>query len=100
MIMVKKKPVSKTLDDLERKYSTPTERITNKIVVQYVVMIIDEMEKRNLTERQLADISGVSAKTIHRMRMLDNVKFESIIKVLYALGKKLAVVPLEDGDIY
>ena len=67
------------------------------------VAIIGELIKaRNenkISQRELEKLSGVKQPIISRMESGENIpQLDTVLKVLAALGKTLAVVPLEMTD--
>lgn len=55
------------------------------------VALMHEREKSGLTQRQLAEISGVPQTTIARIERGANTSFNTMSKIAMALGKTLKV---------
>lgn len=91
----------KSWAEMEREISTPAERIMNRFSAELACAFFDVRDDNGyLDENRIANLSGVSRDTVHRMATCEDIRLENIVKILFTLGKKLAIVPLEDGDIY
>ncbi len=75
---------------------TPEERNEIDIKVQIVTEILNARHEQGLTQKAIEKASGVKQPIIARMeRGTNDPQLTTVIKVLAALGKTLAVVPIE-----
>ena len=83
-------------DDFETEIFTPEEIAASDLRVALINELICARNEKGITQRELEELSGVSQPVIARMESGAAVpKLDTVIKVLAALGKTLAIVPLE-----
>jgi predicted transcriptional regulator len=73
-----------------------------KIYIELLAEIVDAREEMNVTQRGLADISGLKQPAIARLERPNGqnvANLLTVIKYLDALGMKLKVVPKEDSKL-
>ena len=87
-------PIGDSWDDFETEIFTPEEIAASDLRVALINELI--CARKGITQRELEELSGVSQPVIARMESGAAVpKLDTVIKVLAALGKTLAIVPLE-----
>ncbi len=65
--------------------------------VNLIGKLIEARESRGLTQKELADLAGLKQPAIARLEsMKATPQIDTLLKVLYPLGYKLAIVPAED----
>ena len=83
-------------DELEEKLYPLKERQNMKNCVRIVDTIQDAREKKHLSLRQLAEISGVSHPIISRFENgITDPRLSTIVTLLSALGLELSVQPIQ-----
>ncbi len=88
-----------TFEDIWNETSlTPEEKDHIKIKVELIGKLIEEREKRGLTQKALAELCGVKQPFIARMERGDtDPQMTTILKVLKPLGYTVAIVPIDDS---
>lgn len=82
-------------DEFDKEHFTPEEIAESDLRVALITSLIQARKKEGLSQRDLEAISGVKQPQIARMESGDsNPQLDTILKVLAAMGKTLAVVPL------
>ncbi len=67
--------------------------------VELIGKLIMAREERGLSQRELAEISGVKQPAIARLESLKSTpKIDTLFKVLNPLGYKLDIVPIDNGE--
>ena len=93
---MKYSPVGDAWDDFEKEIFTPEEIAESDLRVALISELIDARNEKGITQRELEQLSGVSQPVIARMESGRTVpKLDTVMKVLAALGKTLAIVPIE-----
>lgn len=83
-------------DDLEKEIFTPEEIRESKLRTAVIGELIKAKGERGLSLKKLEELSGVGRATISKMEKgYSSCKTDTLLKVLAALGKTLAVVPIE-----
>ena len=94
---MKYSPIGDNWDDYEKEIFTPEEIAESDLRVALISELIDARNERGITQRELEQLSGVSQPVIARMESGSTVpKLDTVMKVLAALGKTLAIVPIEN----
>ena len=96
--MENRKPV-KTIDDYmnDETRVTPAERERINFEVALIGKMIEAREKRGLSQRELAEISGIKQPAIARLESLKATpQIDTLFKVLYPLGYTLEIVPVKN----
>ena len=89
-------PIGDSWDDFETEIFTPEEIAASDLRVALINELICARNEKGITQRELEELSGVSQPVIARMESGAAVpKLDTVIKILAALGKTLAIVPLE-----
>jgi len=93
---MKYSPIGDSWDEFEKEIFTPEEIAASDLRVALINELICARNEKGISQRELEKLSGVSQPVIARMESGAAVpKLDTLMKVLAALGKKLAVVPLE-----
>ncbi len=93
---MKYNPIGDNWDDFEKEIFTPEEIAESDLRVALIAELIDARNERGLSQRELEQLSGVSQPVIARMESGATIpKLDTVMKILAALGKTLAVVPLD-----
>jgi len=87
----------KTIDDYmnDETRVTPAERERINFEVSLIGKLIEAREERGLSQRELAEISGIKQPAIARLESLKATpQIDTLFKVLYPLGYTLEIVPV------
>ncbi|MDR3280876.1 MAG: helix-turn-helix transcriptional regulator [Synergistaceae bacterium] len=88
-----------TWDEVEKKIFTPEEIAECDLKVALIGELIKARHEQGISQRKLAEISGVIQPVIARMEKGNTTpQIGTVIKVLASLGKKLAIVPMENKE--
>ena len=83
-------------DDFEKEVFTPDEIRASDLRVALIGEMIKAREEKGISQKKLEELSGVKQPVIARMEKGKTIpQIETVLKVLGALGKTLAIVPLE-----
>ena len=78
-------------------FLTPEEIAESNLRVALIGELIKARNERGVTQKQLEEMSGVSQTVIARLeRGTTSPNISTVMKLLAPLGKKLAIVPLEN----
>ena len=98
---MKHNPIGSSWDDFESATFTPEEIAESNLRVALITEMVKARNERGLSQRELEKLSGVSPPVIARMEKgYTSPQLDTMIKVLAALGKTLAIVPLEKQTKY
>lgn len=82
-------------DEFDKEHFTSEEIAESDLRVALITSLIQVRKEQGLSQRDLEMISGVKQPQIARLERGDaNPQLDTILKVLAAMGKTLAVVPL------
>lgn len=90
-----------TLTDLMNDPSVVSPEIKAEVEFETALIgkIIEAREEMGLSQRELANLSGVKQPAIARLESGAAVpRVDTLIRLLVPLGKTLAIVPLEDNQ--
>ena len=83
-------------EDVRKELFTPEEIRESDLRVAIIGELIKARRERGISQKQLEELSGVRQPVIARMeRGYTSPQIGTVLKVLGALGKTLAVVPIE-----
>lgn len=86
-------------DDFEKEVFTPEEIRASDLRVALIGEMIKAREEKGISQKKLEELSGVKQPVIARMEKGKTIpQIETVLKVLGALGKTLAIVPLEPAE--
>lgn len=75
-------------------YVTPEEREQINFQVELIGKIIAAREEKGLSQRDLAELSGIKQPAIARMESMKTIpKIDTLFKVLAPLGYTLSITP-------
>ena len=75
---------------------SPAERDKINFEIELIGKLVEAREARGLSQRDLAEISGVKQPAIARMESMKSTpQIDTLFKVLNPLGYTLSIVPLE-----
>lgn len=89
-----------TLADLMNDSSVVSPEIKAEVEFETALIgkMIEAREEMGLSQRELADISGVKQPAIARLESGAAIpRVDTLIRLLVPLGKTLAIVPLDDA---
>ena len=79
---------------------SPAERERINFEVALIGKMIEAREEKGLSQRELAEISGVKQPAIARLETLKTTpQIDTLFKVLYPLGYTIEIVPIEDKRV-
>ena len=82
-------------DEFDKEHFTPEEIAESDLRVALITAMIQARKEQGLSQRDLEEISGVKQSQIARLEHGDsNPQLNTLLKVLAAMGKTLAVVPI------
>jgi len=95
--MVNNMKKHKTFDEMfnDDNFVTPEEREWINFEVSLIGKMIEAREAKGLSQRELAEISGVKQPAIARMESMKAIpQIDTLLKVLIPLGYTLEITPL------
>ena len=82
--------------DFEKEHFTAEEIAESNLRVALISALIQARQENGLTQRDLEALSGVKQPQIARMERGDaNPQLDTVLRVLAAMGKTLAIVPIQ-----
>ena len=79
---------------------SPAERERINFEVALIGKMIEAREEKGLSQRELAEMSGVKQPAIARLESLKTTpQIDTLFKVLYPLGYTIEIVPIEDKRV-
>ena len=88
--------IGSSWEEVEKELFTPEEIRESNLRVAIIGELIKARQERGISQRQLEELSGVRQPVIARMeRGYTSPQIDTLLKVLGALGKTLAIVPIE-----
>ena len=83
-------------EEFDREHFTPEEIAESDLHAALITALVRARQEQGLSQRQLEEISGVKQPQIARMEKGDaNPQLDTLLKVLAAMGKTLAIVPIK-----
>lgn len=96
MEVTKISPIGDCWDDVEKDFFTQEEIAESDIRVAIIGELIKARQEKGVTQKQLAEMTGVKQPAIARIeRGAVSPSINTIVKMLVPLGMTLAVVPLQ-----
>lgn len=78
-------------------FLTEEERIDMALKLEMVKAIIEAREKKNMTQQELSDLSGVDIESISKIEgFVRNPEIPTLVRLLKPLGYTLKVSPLDN----
>ena len=95
---MKKRKEARAWDDaFDREFFTPEEISESDMRANIITAMIEAREEMGISQRQLEELSGVKQPQIARMeRGNADPQLGTLLRVLNAMGKTLAIVPITD----
>ncbi len=79
----------------DTQHFTPQEIAESDLEAELIMALIDARENQGVSQRALESLSGVKQPAIARIEKgVNSPTVETLIKLLTPLGKKLAIVPM------
>ena len=95
--MKNRKEVRAWDDAFDREFFTPEEISESDMRANIITAMIEAREEMGISQRQLEELSGVKQPQIARMeRGNADPQLGTLLRVLNAMGKTLAIVPITD----
>lgn len=89
--------IGSTWKDWEKEHFTPEEIAESDLRVSLIGEIIETRQKLGITQQKLEELSGVKQPVIARLERGTSIpSVSTLIKLLTPMGKKLAIVPLNN----
>lgn len=80
----------------DREHFTPEEIAESDLRAALITALVQVRREQGISQRKLGALSGVKQPQIARMEKGDaNPQLDTMLKVLAAMGKTLAIVPLQ-----
>ena len=84
-------------DEYDREHFTPEEIAESDLHAALITALVEARQEQGLSQRQLEELSGVKQPQIARMEKGEsNPQLDTLLKVLAAMGKTLAIVPIRE----
>lgn len=82
-------------EEFDKEHFTPEKITESDLRAGLITAMVQTRQKQGLSQRDLETLSGVKQPQIARMERGDtNPHLDTMLKVLAAMGKTLAIVPL------
>lgn len=86
-------------EEFDKEHFTPEEIAESDLRAGLITAMIKARQEKGLSQRDLEAISGVKQPQIARIERGDtNPQLDTMLKVLAAMGKTLAIVPLPSNE--
>jgi Trp operon repressor len=96
-ILYEERTIMKKWSKVRNELMTPEERAASAVRVDIMLELIKARNEKNISQRELEQLSGVKQPIISRMEAGEtSPQLNTILKVLAPLGKTLAVVPINE----
>jgi len=83
-------------EEFDREHFTPDEIAESDLQAALITALIEARQEQGISQRRLEELSGVSQPVIARMEKgYTSPQLDTLLKVLAAMGKTLAIVPLQ-----
>ena len=83
-------------EEFDREHFTPEEIAESDLRAAFITALVEARQEKGISQRDLEALSGVKQPQIARMERGDaNPQLDTMLKVLAAIGKTLAIVPLQ-----
>lgn len=94
---MKHSPIGTSWDEFEKEIFTKEEIEESDARVALMWELIQARREKGISQKELESLSGVKQPVIARMETgATNPRIGTLLKVLAPLGKKLAIVPIDD----
>ncbi|MBR0461914.1 MAG: helix-turn-helix transcriptional regulator [Erysipelotrichaceae bacterium] len=93
---MKNSPIGQSWEEVEKEIFTPEEIAESDLRVALMCELIKARNEKKISQKELEELCGVSQPVIARMEKgHTSPRIDTVLKVLLALGKTLAIVPLD-----
>lgn len=93
---MKQSPIGESWNSYREQHYTPEERAENDFVAELVGEVIQTRRSQNLSQRNLASISGIKQSVIARMESgKTDPRLSTVMKLLSTMGKTLSIIPMK-----
>ena len=83
-------------EEYDREHFTPEEIAESDLHAALITALVEARQEQGISQRKLEELSGVKQPQIARMEKGDsNPQLDTLLKVLAAMGKTLAIVPIK-----
>lgn len=83
-------------EEFDKEHFTPEEIAESDLRAALISALVEARQEKGISQRELEALTGVKQPQIARMEKGDaNPQIDTLLKVLAALGKTLAIVPLQ-----
>ena len=83
-------------EEFDREHFTPEEIAESDLQAALITAMVKARQEQGISQRKLEELSGVSQPVIARMEKgVVSPQVDTLLKVLAAMGKTLAIVPLK-----
>ena len=83
-------------EEFDKEHFTPEEIAESDLRATLISALVEARQEKGISQRELEALTGVKQPQIARMEKGDaNPQIDTLLKVLAALGKTLAIVPLQ-----
>ena len=83
-------------EEFDKEHFTPEEIAESDLHAALITALVQARQEQGISQRQLEELSGVKQPQIARMEKGDsNPQLDTLLKVLAAMGKTLAIVPIK-----
>ena len=83
-------------DDFDREHFTAAEIADSDLQAALITAMVQARQEQGISQRDLETLSGVKQPVIARMEKgATSPQIDTVLKVLAAMGKTLAIVPLK-----
>lgn len=83
-------------EEFDKEHFTPEEIAESDLHAALITALVQARQEQGLSQRELEALSGVKQPQIARMEKGDsNPQLDTLLKVLAAMGKTLAIVPIK-----
>lgn len=83
-------------EEFDKEHFTPEEIAESDLRAALITAMVQARQEQGISQRELEALSGVKQPQIARMEHGDaNPQLDTILKVLAAMGKTLAIVPIQ-----
>lgn len=90
--------IGQSWEEFRAEIFTPEEIAASDLRVAVIGEIIKARNERGISQKKLEEMSGVKQPVIARMETgATSPQLDTVLKILFSLGKTLAVVPLEQN---
>ena len=83
-------------EEFDKEHFTPEEIAESDLRAELITALVKARQEQGISQRQLEELSGIKQPQIARMEKGDsNPQLDTLLKVLAAMGKTLAIVPIK-----